>query len=262
MKIAFCISGQPRNSRLGHAGIQKNIIDINLAKGFGVDIFIHSWEERTPALEDTTPESLLEDEKIGKNCTPSFSTILESPDVLVDLYKPSSYIIEKQIPFDPFKYDVPKNLGWQPNGRAGFNQQSMFYSIWAANNLKRAREVAGGFTYDAVVRIRPDCRVSYPVDVSKLDLKKLYHRGDTPPGCIDRRAPSWPGKMNDHFAISNSENMNIYSDCYLALDSLYDSGVPFNPEFTLGTWVDRNNIVRDIIKYNELNHSVASAIIR
>jgi len=259
MKIALCISGQARKVSEGFKGIKKNIIDVN--NQALLDIFIHVWEERKDI--SNIPDSLLNHEVQGQKCTVSFNTVLENPSKLISIYDPTSHIIEKQVPFDPLKFEVPKNLGWKSDGRPCFNQQSMFYSIWACNNLKKMREISCNFVYDAVIRIRPDCRVAYPVDISKLDLNKLYHRGDTPPGHIDSRAPDWPGKMNDHFAISSSKNMDIYSSCYLNLDDLYKAGVPFNPEFNLGAWIDSNKIERAIVKYNELYHHVAtSAIIR
>ena len=261
MRVAICISGQPRRCREGYNGIKKNIIDVNEANGYRVDAFIHAWEERDAPDTTNTPESLIGVEKAGGSCHHGFDTLLETTKTLVDLYNPISYSIEKQVPFDPFKYEVPKNLGWRPDGKPCFNQQSMFYSIWACNNLKKAREVACGFTYDAVIRIRPDCRVLHPVDVASLDMNMMYHDEETPPGCIDPRVPNWSGKMNDHFAISSSKNMDTYSDCYIALPELYRAGVPFNPEFCLGIWVDYNKIQRKLLKYNEPHH-IASKIIR
>lgn len=261
MRIAICISGQPRRTREGYTGIKNNIIDINKEKGYKIDTFIHSWKEKDDSLKNDESKALVGIEKAGDVCHHVFDTTLEIAETLVELYNPISYHIEKQIPFDPFKYEVPKNLGWRPDGRPCFNQQSMFYSIWACNNLKKARETACDFIYDAVVRIRPDCRITRPIDVSTLNMNIMYHGDDTPPGCIDPRAPNWPGKMNDHFAVSNSKNMDIYSACYESLPELYKAGVPFNPEINLGTWIDNNKIKRNTLKYNE-SHNVASKIIR
>jgi hypothetical protein len=264
MRIALCVSGQPRRCTEGYEGIKKNIIDFNESKGHRIDTFIHAWRERDSKDVVGAAHSLIDVEKTGGQCAApgGFNTILESPELLIDIYEPIAFQLEKQVPFDPFRYKVPQDLGYRPDGRPCFNQQSMFYSIWACNSLKRLREVSGDFVYDAVIRIRPDCRVTYPVDISSLNLDKLYHRADTPPGGVDPRVPNWPGKMNDHFAISNSTNMDIYSNCYLALQDLYNSGVPFNPEFCLGVWVDHNKIQRDVFEYNELRHEVSSAIIR
>ena len=263
MRIAICISGQPRRCKEGYIGIKKNIIDVNESNGYRVDTFIHAWKERDASDVANAPQSLIDVEKTGGECAKpgGFDTILETAETLIELYNPVAYHFEKQIPFDPFKYDVPRNLGWRPDGRPCFNQQSMFYSIWACNNLKKMREIAGGFVYDAVIRIRPDCRVLHPVDISSLDMNAIHHDVETPPGCVDPRVPYWSGKMNDHFAVSNSKNMDLYSSCYLALPELYKAGVPFNPEFCLGVWVDHNKIQRRTLRYNE-SHDIASKIIR
>lgn len=261
MRIAICISGQPRKCIEGHAGIKKNIIDVNESKGYRVDTFIHAWKERDISDAIKAPESLISVEKAGDKCHHGFDTILETTETLIELYNPIAYHIEKQVPFDPFKYKVPQNLGWRPDGKPCFNQQSMFYSIWACNNLKKSREISCNFIYDAVIRIRPDCRVLYPVDISTLDMNIMYHDIETPTDCFDPRVPNWYGKMNDHFALSNSKNMDIYSSCYLALPELYKEGVPFNPEFCLGIWVNLNNLKRQGLKYNAPHH-IASKIIR
>ncbi len=263
MRIAICISGQPRRCKEGYIGIKKNIIDVNKSNGCRIDTFIHSWKERDANDVVNTSQTLIDVEKTGGKCAKpgGFDTILETAETLIDIYDPVAYLFEKQVPFNPFKYEVPRNLGWRPDGRPCFNQQSMFYSIWACNNLKRIREVSGGFVYDAVIRIRPDCRVLYPVDISTLDMNIMYHDIETPADCFDPRVPNWSGKMNDHFALSNSKNMDIYSSCYLALPDLYKKGVPFNPEFCLGIWLNSNNLKRQGLKYNEPHH-IASKIIR
>tara|TARA_R110001606_G_scaffold34013_2_gene100848 strand:- start:1158 stop:1904 length:747 start_codon:yes stop_codon:yes gene_type:complete len=248
MRIALCISGQARNSTSGYAGIKKHIIDFNTNKGHSIDTYIHTW--KTDAVD------------IGLPCTKSFETKLESHNTLLSLYNPESWMVEQQLKFDSSKHFVPVYLGGSEDGRACFNHQSMFYSILACNNLKTTRERIENFKYDLVIRIRPDCRVLYDVDLISIDTNFIYHRGDTPPKNVDSRVPNYPGKMNDHFAICNSKNMDIYSDCYNRLDELIRSGVPANPEFLLGIWIDRNNIERRIIKFNELNHAINSAIIR
>jgi len=48
--------------------------------------------------------------------------------------------------------------------------------------------------------------------------------------------------INDHIALSNSNNMNVYSEIFYNLDKYYNMGVEFNPEVILGYHIFHNHI--------------------
>ena len=61
MKIALCLSGQPRSFEKGYEYHKKNLLD-----QYNVDVFIHTWES-------------------------------DDSKKYVDLYEPEEYIIEKHL---------------------------------------------------------------------------------------------------------------------------------------------------------------------
>ena len=80
MKIAICISGQPRNFKQSYPSLKTHFLDKH-----DCDIYFHSW--KTPSFESTnfgdgTHKYQLEEEDYNK---------------LVELYQPKNYILEQPI---------------------------------------------------------------------------------------------------------------------------------------------------------------------
>lgn len=104
-----------------------------------------------------------------------------------DVFRPTSFLLEDQINF-PHSYPNPHTM-------------SMYYSIRSVNNLKKMYEEENSMTFDIVVRLRNDLPILIPLDVKDLE-KYIYVR------------PFMPGIAHDVFAIGNSINMNLYSQCF------------------------------------------------
>lgn len=138
LKIACCISGQPRSYKIGHEYIRKNLLDV-----YDVDVFYHTWSN------DTT--NFAEIEKLYK---PKLFKV-ETPLSVPELY-------EKKFPRIP-----------GPRFPAYFTV-SAFCSIYTANFFKTQYELENNFVYDWVVRIRFDYALNGQPDFLSLDNSKLY----------------------------------------------------------------------------------------
>jgi hypothetical protein len=185
MKIALCLSGQPRYFNICYPNIKKLIIE-----RYNPDVFFHCWWNSSYVGQrfDFSPHA--------NNRT---GTWVENTDAkLLELYNPKKYKFEPHISFDTTIL----------NG-AFFAQQSphilysMWYSIFQANELKKQFETEYAFIYDIVIRLRFDIVFNqFKIDFLKLDLDYIHVSGEIKPLC------------NDQFALGNSENMNYYSSLY------------------------------------------------
>ena len=188
MKIALCISGQPRYVRHCFPEIHNKFI-----KNHDTDVFFHCWYE--PAKVGQKFEFLVNDRRTG-HLEPDIDK------VILDLYKPKLNIIEPQINFN-IDFLNGKHTGMiRP-----FSIPSMWYSIKKANDLKTEYEALHNFKYDLVIRCRFDLVFdTYNIDIEKLDPTQLHVAGELNP------------TLNDQCAISSSENIDWYSKMYDKLE--------------------------------------------
>jgi len=247
MRVALCISGQPRNAEKTIESIKKYIIEPNDA-----DVFIHSWFD----------EKDLEFEKIdllraGQN---KFADGLDK--WLVNEYNPKNHIIEPQIDFRHMKITVPEKmiihysnmnkhaLHTKEDVSKHIIQQnaSMFYSIYKCNQLKEEYAVKHGFTYDCVIRIRFDLLPNILIDCEKMDMNKIYYLNLNQPDDL----------ISDWFNMGSSEIMNVYSSIFCNLEYLNKyKYFTKDKRQGVGLWDDANYLwgneylVRDMIQlYN------------
>jgi hypothetical protein len=209
MRVAICLSGQPRNSELCHPFIMDNIVNCNKEHDF--DFFIHTWE--------------------GSDGSSSWESSIDgNKSNIIDLYKPKLFEIEQQKEFSDYIGGYPSILG-------EFNQikrvKSMFYSILKCNKLKSKFESDNNFKYDCVIRLRFDFQIETPL-ILDMDLNMLSVKNE-------KSHDEWA--INDHIAISNSKNMDTYSDLYNNIFEICKiEKCPFNPEIILGRHIKINNI--------------------
>ena len=138
MRIALCLSGQPRSVKQGYEFVKRNILD-----GNDVTVFCHVWE---------------------------------SPEVVdIALYKPEVLMIEKPLTNDLSKYTrvPPPQPNWKVKdpARAAWN---LMYSLKVANELKRVYEDENNMKFDWVIRSRYDFALNTPIPFDELDNTKLY----------------------------------------------------------------------------------------
>jgi hypothetical protein len=199
MKIALCLSGQPRSLEEGFLYHKRNILDPNR----NVDVFVHTWNDQ--AL-------------VGKNydCTAQEIDLKfhEEDSVLkvLKLYNPVSMKVEKPKNFLKENGYAKSHEGWDSSSEEAQavrtnNSFSQFYSIFQANKLKQEHEVENRFVYDVEIRSRFDFAINVIINFNNLHIDKetLYvpdlNLGDEP-------------HFNDQFALGHSKVMDKYSELY------------------------------------------------
>lgn len=138
MKIALCLSGQPRSFKKGFEYHKKNLLD-----HYDVDVFVHTWR-------DNNESELME---------------------YFDLYKPVSTMVDAPLEgeFDSMYKNTPNAVAHPPRYTV-----SMLYSIYKSCELKIAHEMAEKFEYDWVIKSRSDYALNVKIPFEELDKKKLY----------------------------------------------------------------------------------------
>jgi len=193
MKIALCLSGQPRYLEIGFDALFKNFIS-----KYNVDVFAHIWFDEK--LIDTNIDF----------CIPynrSHKWEKDADKKVIELYKPKKTFFEppKQFSLEPFKGANFELIA--PN-----NVLSMFYSIKQANNLKCAYENENNFEYDLVIRARTDLILQNNLNFSLIDKNKIYYYG------LGQTMFDNISICNDQFALGSSKLMNIYSGLFDLLE--------------------------------------------
>jgi hypothetical protein len=140
MKIAVCISGQPRAYAQGYEYMKRNLLD-----HYDCDIFIHTWINNVYPVDD-----------------------------VIKLYNPKSWINEKPYPdwakkiYDETYTNTPDAKGWPPNATV-----SMFYSMFRSLQKKTEYELMNE-KYDWVVKTRFDYAINGVIPFEQLDRNRLY----------------------------------------------------------------------------------------
>lgn len=209
MRVALCLSGQPRNAEKTVKIIYDYIIKPNNA-----DVFIHSWYD----------ENNLSFEKIDldREGQKEFQKNLDK--YLISVYKPKNYIFETQINFRDFDITIPDKMIdiYSTMNKKHFNTRnnianhikhqniSMFYSIYKCNQLKEEYANKNGFIYDCVIRLRFDAYPQIPLICNKFNMNYLYYQ--------------YMGHdedlISDWFNMGNNQIMNIYSNTFTNLQFL------------------------------------------
>jgi hypothetical protein len=242
MKVAVCLSGQPRAALDCFPFIYHNLILPNQA-----DVFFHTYFD---------PDNLtMEKTHIGRGDCSVSPTLIED---LLQRYRPVKYLVEKPksffkpnmiVPSSRIKMsqEINKPQGWEVDQHKRHvlkGMMSMFYSIFKANELKENFANEQGFTYDYVIRVRFDCMPLQPIFCVNLQPNVLYYNDLGQP---DKMPADW---LN----IGSNSIMNIYSSIYLNLE--YFNSFEFFPlEERLPITVDTHEcggfneyFVRDIMK--------------
>tara|TARA_E500000331_G_C17258181_1_gene714049 strand:+ start:812 stop:1552 length:741 start_codon:yes stop_codon:yes gene_type:complete len=188
MKIAVCISGQPRN-------VDRGIKNIKEFFKFDFDVFSHTWWD-------------------GESDGTNFQTQSDAVNNnwMIEVYENLNVVkllVEKQKQFN-----VPKNFKERVIKFANPDMIcSQLYSVHTCNKLKKNYEDENNFKYDYVIRTRYDFGVSVPINIEDFNRDIIYAPNDN----------SHAYGFNDQFAIGSSENMDIYSNVFPNIESIIDS---------------------------------------
>jgi hypothetical protein len=224
MKIAVCVSGQPRNVQLGISNLLSNL-------DCEVDVFVHSWW-------DSSSDSIIFSNSGGHPVTSNITN-----DWIGDLYgmvDVKSILVNSQ---KKFSTDDIITQSLMP-AVSHFTLQSMFYSIFMCNTLKCAYEKDNGFKYDWVIRTRFDFGFEHIIDFNKFDMTNIYVPNDNP----------HPFGYNDQFAIGSSNNMDVYSNVYKNMNDIFNYGSVFVGKYSgeqfLAKWLAMNDIAHTELNLN------------
>ncbi len=192
-RLALNISGQARYIRTAYPYIKSNIIDSNE----NVDVFIHCWLGNPGEKYDSggwIDTDIIED------------NLVES---IQDLYKPQRWIFEPQR-YDLLPRSVEEYSTKNTTDAPVFNQFSMFYSRYQANQLKRLHELYRGFTYDGVFHTRFDCAPLNPI---------VYQENNSINSCDICRNPE---VISDYLLWGSSQNMDKIGNIYTEMDRFWN----------------------------------------
>jgi hypothetical protein len=133
MRIAFCISGQPRTWEKCFSTWATNI-------QAQVDVFFHLWDYNTEPNIVT----------VKANKTPeTVKLTIDEKQHIVEKLQPKKFLFDSRYVNNTEKNQYVKEpIGWWC--------RSQFYSLWYCAQLKRQYEIENNFEYDLVFRMRTD----------------------------------------------------------------------------------------------------------
>lgn len=138
IRIALCLSGQPRSYKKAHEYIKRNLLD-----QFSVDVYIHAWR-------------------------PTGSKLFLFDDIQ-SLYRPIQFVMEDSLP------ETTNSDLMVPNASHPANFcTSMFYSIHRSDNYRIRSETASDKKYDFVIRSRFDLALNKVIDFGSLKKGIVY----------------------------------------------------------------------------------------
>lgn len=206
MKIALCLSGQPRFVDEVAPYILKNVCE-----GYDIDVFCHFWFDEKLQTEPY---------KVGecgrgewhKQRIPS-----NAIEKVLEIYKPVSYKVELSKTFNdsnvPFRQSLERYWygALEDSDQDGFrwrtinNCLSYFYSLNEVNKLKKEHEYSNDFKYDWVVKCRTDTIIHTKIPFELLD-NQLIHYSDI------QNQPD--GMINDWFDFGGSKEMDAFMSVF------------------------------------------------
>lgn len=205
MKIALCISGQPRGIPLTCEFLKNSVIVPN-----GItDIFVHTWYH--PSIDNVSFDSAqpARSNTVGK-WIPNMDKIIQTT------LKPTIMLTEAPKSFEEFAHLQNRDSAIQTS------LASMYYSAYKANELKSNYEASNNFKYDVVIKTRIDLNYYSPVTVKDLideDLDKAVYVAEMHQ--YMRQSDAYPTKsgwayssMSDTFVMGNSANMDVVASIY------------------------------------------------
>jgi hypothetical protein len=227
MKIALCLSGQPRFVEEVAPYIRANICD-----DYDVDVFCHLWFDEQLQTEPY---------KYGGSGNWENQRIpLNAVDNVIKIYNPKLYKVEPSKTFkdSTIKTDysyypngelVPWSKHWRESDEPNYiprminNWISYHYSLNQVNILRREYEYANNFKYDWIVKCRTDSIVHHKIRYEDYKPEVVNYSGwlNQPDGMI-----------NDYLNFGGSKAMDPFMSTFCFMDILFDK---CNNEFG-GAW--------------------------
>lgn len=216
MKIALCLSGQPRFVK----EVAPYILE-NVCGRYDADVFMHLWFDENL---QTNPYKYGGDGGWEQQRIPSTA----AEDAL-SIYKPKLYKIEPSKTFkdSTIKTDycyypngqlVPWSRHWNESNEPDYksrmvnNWLSCHYSLNQVNILKKEYEYANDFKYDFVIRCRTDSVVHSRITYEDYDPNTIHYTSilNQPDGMIA-----------DYLNFGGSEVMDPFMSTFSFIDQIF-----------------------------------------
>lgn len=214
MKIALCLSGQPRGLRKAFEYVHRNLLS-----QYDVDVFCHLWykPEQMPVMQDYYYFVADNYKPVALQWEPEWSSeVGDKYPRIVNSFYPAHFTL------------------------------SFYYSLYQANKLKQITESEDNSKYDWVVRSRYDLALNFVIPFADLDNRKLYVPAD-------RTTPAHDF-CNDQFAFGSSEIMDKYSSTHLYIDEFYNAGCLINGEDLLQRNLYKHGLIGDNLVYVDMHN--------
>lgn len=251
MRVALCLSGQPRFVRECYDGIKQHLIDPN-----NPDIFIHTWSYEH---DNDSPY------KFGGNGGWKHKRISADAHVeALDLYRPVSHRVELSKKFSLPSVSLKRALDLYSPGteleaqEAGISHEdymrfmlsnglSMWHSIFSSHQLMYEHSLINGFEYDAVIRCRFDVACGKRLDMSAYDQNFLY-------SC--EMGKKW-GHIADWLNFSKQENMMVYASTFVHYKKIYSEIQEHNMNPICNEMALAVNLARNGVKCANIDMSLS-----
>lgn len=220
MRIALCLSGQPR----GLVGGCEMLKEILMKPNNITDVFVHTWYD--PAL-DGMPFGSSQPHLNGY-----IGTYLEKSDEYIKTQlNPIKFIAE--LPRDMVEFSHLQDVPGRANQKA---LASMFYSVTKCNDLKNQYEKENDFKYDVVIRSRFDhtYHTSIPIrdffDPNERDAVYVpyNHQYMRDHHYLTANSGLPYASMSETFIIASSENMDKVCGVFPNFEKIYTDVYPEN----------------------------------
>lgn len=200
MRIAVCLSGQPRHFETGYRYLSESL------SGHDVDYFFHCWFDKSDVGKEL---------KIYSGQTTRTSDVVkqDADKKMLDLYKPREYIFEKQIQFTKSKH-LDDNHGRPPKTTSPSDIfESQLYSRWKAGELM-ANHID---EYDLAVWTRTDVAPTASF-IEEINDDSIYDGYG-----IDPRMHK--NHVTTGIIASTPSNIKHYLDLYLHYVEIFNEGI-------------------------------------
>jgi len=232
MKVALCLSGQPRWFLECSDFFKENIIN-----NFDVvDVFIHMWFD-------------------GENYKSSISDLntgivkKDTIKIIKDVYKPIKIVSEQ-----PKRFVNDANYPYTRSTTVPNNAYSMFYSIKRCIDLMNEHETSCEFEYDWVFRSRFDYAINRKFD--PILLENLKTRTFYSPHVVNHSNPHCHADFN----LGCSQTMKIYGRTFENLEKMGQRGITLATEsMTYFQLVDHDIDIKELDLCNQFPPSRHSA---
>ena len=198
MRIAFCFSGQLRTAEYAAEGILRFIGDLFPS----VDFFVHTWDQNQHRIRSYQSIKIYEMLKSLNLVNPK---LIDKKIMLPHVAESTFSVLKKLDPIYKFQsIEVEKYKTCQTTFSKIYNHlQPHMYSWFKVNELKKMHEQTYKFTYDYVVRTRPDMLFTRDTTLA-AEIKNCEKFPDAFFG-----QGGTASRLNDVFYISTSKTMDV-----------------------------------------------------